>query len=262
MPSSVYLILICFVLTSFIFIPNASVLYVISTFIVIFIYSYSSGIRDVGVDTESYREIYTNYSGGWLTPYPFGFYEKIELGYANLINIFKVMGADFQLFSFFYTFILLLALYLFLVKCFNVKLASVFILLFVGTYTAYQLSFNQVRQFVSVVIVFMAGIAGFKKNAFLSVILIFIASLFHVTALMFLCIFPLLRFIPSNNKLLLSLLFLMPFLKLLEPVQIVLPIINQFFPISVSSKIDFYMRNEAFSKQYPVNLTLIMSDIG
>ncbi|MDR2277407.1 MAG: EpsG family protein [Acinetobacter pittii] len=226
-------------------------------------YSYISGWRDIGVDTNNYLEIFKSINIFSFRLYPFSYINDIEVGFNNLIYIGKNLGLSFELFSFLLTITILLDYFISSYKVTNVINASIFILLIMLTYTSYQLTFNQVRQGLAVMIAFSAFMAIIQRKSIKAFSLIIFASLFHSSAI-FLVLFIFLTKIKIKNNTLLLLAILSPlatFLHILENL-ILYSIELNIFNKEIIRKLNFYLLNPEFNKPASLNLSLLLSYFG
>lgn len=156
---------------------------VLILFIVLLIF-YSIRSYTVGTDTLNYVSHYLyNYN-----PYQYGFNKDVEIGYQYLdYLVIKFTNNYFWLFIVCGSIVIYSYLYV-IDKYSNSFIFSLFIYLFLGFYT---FAFNGLRQGVAIAICFFALPYLLNKNILKYFLLIFLASLFHISSLVMFFIYGL-----------------------------------------------------------------------
>lgn len=264
MPISIYHLLLLSSVICILFINKNTIKFnLVLSIVFIIYYSYISGWRDIGIDTNNYLEIFKSIKIFSFQVYPFTYINDIEVGFNNLIYIAKILGLSFESFSFSLTIIIFLGYFISSYKATNIINASIFILLIMLTYTSYQLTFNQVRQGLAVMLAFSAFIAIIKKKSIKALSLIIFASLFHSSAIFLIPFIFLIKINIKNNTLLL-LAILSPLATLLHILEnlIVYSIELNIFNNELTKKLNFYLLNPDFNKSASLNLSLLLSYLG
>ncbi|WP_227009210.1 EpsG family protein [Pseudoalteromonas phenolica] len=141
-----------------------------------------TGLRgDVGTDTSSYLNIFNN-----LDLYN----EQIEIGFVYLNEIVRYFGLNF---SFLLLLSALISLILYFYSLYRFLGFGVVLFSFLIIYCDLYLYFNfsGIRQGIALSIALLAGYFSFKKNLFSYLIAVFVATLFHKSAIIILLYWPL-----------------------------------------------------------------------
>lgn len=168
-----FFILIASLIQSLLFKKSTKVLFVLSGLVLILI----SGLRyDVGVDYQSYLELFDRIGRGY-NPYT-------EFGFDTIVKLFLFAGLTYQsIFLFFST--LTVVFFLKYIYYFSrYKYLSLF--LFFSLPVFYFASFNQIRQFLAVAIFAYSLRYIYNKNIFKYIVFIVLASTIHTTVLLML----------------------------------------------------------------------------
>lgn len=155
---------------------------------------------NVGTDYFSYMSIF---SGEKLEYYESGG----EIGFVYFIKFFNSIGIRGQGI---YYIIYFLSFYLIykIVKIFKVDYWAIFILLYIGVSSMFNNQLNIVRQCFGIYLGTYAAIQIYRNNTFIALLLILIASLFHVSSLLFVIFFVLRKKIATPISPLILVIFL------------------------------------------------------
>lgn len=152
-----------------------------SVFIPIFILILFFSIRDFTVGTDTIT--YTKFFRDGLLPQYYNFNPEIEMGY----QFFEYVILNFThnyFWLFFFCSIIVIPSYFYIIKKYSTNyILSIFIFI---TFGIYNFFFNGLRQGIAIAICFLALPLLIDKKKLKYLILIFIASLFHISALIML----------------------------------------------------------------------------
>ena len=152
-------------------------------FVLLFLMLLFVGLRDgriVGMDSPAYYEFY-------LDQLP-----SVEVGYKYLNYFFSSLGLNYNIFLLFINFIILFNISKF------IRLNSYYLILPLFVYFSdffFYYSFSGVRQSIAISLTSLSVFYILKGRRKIALILIFLASLFHVTAL----IFIIALFVPNDK---------------------------------------------------------------
>lgn len=235
-------------------------------FIYIFVYSLISGFRNSGVDTAAYIDFFNHANHFSLHLLPFSTLGYLEVGYNDLMVLAKSVGLSAHWFYGITTMSLLCVQYVVARRFFSQEIAAFGLLLSLFTFTNYEMAFNQVRQGTSFIFVLIALVYAFNKKPFKSLIFVFIASLFHASALAFLPLALLGRLRLSKKYLgfclvLIPLFYLFPMGKyfLVEGVHLIGHLIDL---SRIGEKINFYATHKAYGGKVHIGIMLSLSYLG
>ncbi|EPN6882162.1 MULTISPECIES: EpsG family protein [unclassified Providencia] len=143
-----------------------------------------TGLRgNVGQDIPNYKEIHKN-----ITLY----YDHIEYGFYYLVIFFKWINLDFTFFIFFSSIFFIFLYYYALYKFLGVGLVIfAFLFIFCDLYMYFNMS--GIRQGIALSIVLLSGYYAYKRNFIKFIILVFLATLFHKSAIVALLIYPIIK---------------------------------------------------------------------
>lgn len=195
------LIYIIFFLLSFLFIylsnkyENKKKFFV---FLALFLLSFLAAIRDssVGTDVNYYvKPIFIN-------SVKYGFFEHYaletkEIGYLFFNYIISLFTSNFNIYLFFMQFFMLFFAYKGL-NYINPKHKTLIFIIYVFLY--YNRSLNVIRQSMALGLVLVSLKYIFNNNPKKFICIIFLAFLFHKSALVFLIAYPLYKLLGSSNK--------------------------------------------------------------
>lgn len=219
-------------------------LVVISFLVLLFFY----GLRyDVGIDWYSYYLFYNQVEsipsvlqGSTFAPHFYSSeFQSMEIGYRLLNSFFRTLGGSFQTFIFAIALFNLTSLYIFL---FNQKIKYKFTLITIFLSLAMFREFDIFRQSISFYI-FLYSLKYLNSNLKKYILINLIGSLFHLSAIIFILVIPLLKIKFSKATLMIAL-ALYSF-TLFIPLPIISGILNitetlQLFSPVMSKLLSFY----------------------
>ncbi|MHB8206513.1 EpsG family protein [Mucilaginibacter sp.] len=246
-----YLIFIALLLTSFFelyYKESRRVEITIFYYVAVVFLIFFAGFREVGFDYANYHDIFdtvnfSNYSEN-----------TIEVGFASLVEFIHFINLPFSFF-------------LFLVALLSIGLKGAFIkkyspyyffsLLIYFTVNFLLSDMGQIRHGLAMSIVLLSFYDIFNKNKKGFFIKVFIAYLFHSSAIIVLPAY----FIANIKKvtiwhIVIPLLFLIPFLFIdikSELVQLAI-----YLPSQIQSKVAYYTTSEEFGEQLGFNMTMVL----
>lgn len=183
------------------------------------------GLRDisVGTDTKFYVDIYNNYLNSQFYSWQF---THFEYGFQMLYNIFHKLNLTSQQMLMIISFVTMFGFAHFIYK----NSANVYISTFIFACMLYPNSFNIMRQFLAMSIAINSYQFIMDKKYIKGLLIILIASLFHVTA--YLMLIPLLFNCFKNWKLMRKLIIISSavcFIYGNKIVNVVLPLVGKSF---------------------------------
>ncbi|OAP71941.1 EpsG family protein [Psychrobacter sp. SHUES1] len=159
-----------------------------SFWIPLLILSVFSGIRNYTVGTDSPN--YTKYFRYNLNPYNFSFNENVEYGYQLFTYILLNLTHNY-FWLFFISSLIVVGCYLVSIRKLSVNYTlSVFIFITLGTYTFF---FNGLRQGIAMALIALATPALISKQLIPFLLIVILASSFHISALVLLPVYLLLH---------------------------------------------------------------------
>ncbi|WP_284186157.1 EpsG family protein [Vibrio hyugaensis] len=236
---------------------------------IIITYSLISGFRNVGADTETYISIYGNVDQFSMYMLPLQVVTYVEVGYNNIMYLFKHFGASFEIFSTAMTLFFLIGVFhSYKSITNNYYVAAMSLIFFLFTFTCYQLTFNQVRQGVSIVFVLFATNSLYVNDHKKYLSWVLVSSLFHSSALMFLALPVFRSFIESmSTKTRWTIIALMPVMMNIgfgkEIVSAIITVSNGVIDLgNVGDRVSRYSDSDLFGRQSEFGLITILSLLG
>ena len=261
-PIAMVIALVIFCLNSTTRFSRKAIEYSSPVFIIFFIFVIA--LRDIGADNYAYINIYYSRVGSdfIFSLFPTSMENKLEVGFYDLVVLLKALELPHQFLFGFVGCFFLLSFFFLIYKKFDRKLATFSVVILFFTYTFYQLNFNQIRQGLAVSFCLWATYYLMEGRWKPFVLFVYIASLYHVTALFFLVSWFLRYVTLTKTKFYFSFVLIL-LLSMFGVGRIALEhILSPFIPISVASKIDFYLYTEAFSRASNYNLTYLLNISG
>lgn len=227
------------------------------------IYSVIAGFRDAGIDTQTYINIYNSVNVFSYEMLPFININYIEVGYNNLIYMFKLFGLPFEVFNSVTTFIFLIVYFSFAKNFFSKKIATYGIILLLFTFSAYQLSFNQVRQGVAITFVLFSIKYLYHEKYLKFVFILLVGSVFHSSSLMYIILLPF-RKVQLNINWRYFSLILMPILYVSfigkNSILFVFDIISKIFSLgNIGQRFIAYSNSDVFGASSQIGMITIIS---
>lgn len=144
--------------------------------------------ENVGNDTSEYLRVFTNLS---LTGDISGYTWRYEKGYLYLNKLLGLLVSHSQIILIVTSIIIMLGFARFISKYSRIYWLSTYLFFTLGYF---GMSMNTIRQYLAMIIIFFAYDYLRKRKLLGFVLIIFLASLFHKTALAFLLAWPITKF--------------------------------------------------------------------
>ncbi|TKF83646.1 EpsG family protein, partial [Vibrio sp. F13] len=179
-----------------------------------------------------------------------------EFGFKLLISIIKTLNLSFQFLIFLSNLFVLFCVYNFIDE--EVKHKNLAVLLFYSTCYLF-LNFSILRQGIAIGILLLSLRFLFNKKIIASLMMIFLASLFHMTAIVFLPILLIANYtyLPRHLYLILfSSVTMFAFLPI-SLVEISLHLFQGILPNTIVSKLQHYMGNNYYGSQRTLGLGFV-----